>query len=69
MLEKSLAEKRFNLELGHAIHARRLDLGTSQIELSEKTGIGYNKIRKYESGFSTISLHQLDKILRVMRGL
>ena len=55
-----------DIHVGYRIRQRRLILGISQTELSEKVGVRFQQVQKYESGINRVSASRLWDIARAM---
>ncbi|WP_298436613.1 helix-turn-helix transcriptional regulator [Geobacter sp.] len=53
-------------EIGEAIRRRRKELGLSQEQLSEKVGVSYQQIQRYENGSSMLNVENLQRIARAL---
>lgn len=49
-------------EIGELIRKRRKELGLSQEQLSEKVGVSYQQIQRYENGGSMLNVENLQRI-------
>lgn len=59
-------KKSFNIKVGEELKRRRNQLGISQYELSERTGIKRNSIAQYELGNSAIPLDKFYILCKVL---
>ncbi len=53
-------------EIGAAIRKRRKELGLSQEQLSEKVGVSYQQIQRYENGSSMLNVENVQRIAKVL---
>lgn len=54
------------IELAEIIRKRRADLGITQPDLAEITGIGLRTLKRIEKGEGNITLEVLTKVLNVL---
>ena len=52
--------------IGNMIRKKRKALGMSQMQLSEKVGISYQQIQKYEKGQSEITISRLYQLAEIL---
>lgn len=52
--------------VGRLIKETRKTKGMTQMELSERVGVSYQQIQKYEKGFDTISVDRLKQIAKAL---
>ena len=53
-------------EIGEAIRKRRKVLGLSQEQLSERVGVSYQQIQRYENGSSMLNVENVQRIARAL---
>lgn len=53
-------------EIGAVIRRRRNELGLSQEQLSEKVGVSYQQIQRYENGGSMLNVENVQRIAKVL---
>lgn len=53
-------------EIGTLIRNRRKELGLSQEQLSEKVGVSYQQIQRYENGGSMLNVENLQRISKAL---
>lgn len=53
-------------EIGELIRKRRKELGLSQEQLSEKVGVSYQQIQRYENGGSMLNVENLQRIAKAL---
>lgn len=53
-------------EIGAVIRKRRNELGLSQEQLSEKVGVSYQQIQRYENGGSMLNVENLQRIAKAL---
>ena len=53
-------------EIGVLIKKRRNELGLSQEQLSEKVGVSYQQIQRYENGGSMLNVENVQRIAKVL---
>lgn len=53
-------------EIGEAIRRRRKELGLSQEQLSERVGVSYQQIQRYENGSSMLNVENVQRIARAL---
>lgn len=49
-------------EIGAIIRKRRKELGLSQEQLSEKVGVSYQQIQRYENGGSMLNIENMQRV-------
>ncbi len=54
-------------EIGCIIRQRRKELGFSQEQLSEKVGVSYQQIQRYENGGSMLNVENIQRIAIALR--
>lgn len=53
-------------EIGAVIRKRRNELGLSQEQLSEKVGVSYQQIQRYENGGSMLNVENVQRIAKAL---
>jgi len=53
-------------EIGALIKKRRKELGLSQEQLSEKIGVSYQQIQRYENGGSMLNVENIQRIAKAL---
>jgi len=53
-------------EIGELIRKRRKELGLSQEQLSEKVGVSYQQIQRYENGGSMLNVENVQRIAKAL---
>jgi transcriptional regulator with XRE-family HTH domain len=53
-------------EIGIIIRNRRKELGLSQEQLSEKVGVSYQQIQRYENGSSMLNVENVQRVAKVL---
>jgi len=53
-------------EIGEAIRKRRKELGLSQEQLSERVGVSYQQIQRYENGSNMLNVETVQRIARAL---
>lgn len=53
-------------EIGALIRKRRKELGFSQEQLSERVGVSYQQIQRYENGNSMLNVENLQRIAKAL---
>ncbi|MDD2367618.1 MAG: helix-turn-helix transcriptional regulator [Desulfuromonadaceae bacterium] len=53
-------------EIGVIIRNRRKELGLSQEQLSEKVGVSYQQIQRYENGGSMLNVENVQRVARAL---
>lgn len=53
-------------EIGAIIRNRRKELGLSQEQLSEKIGISYQQIQRYENGGSMLNVENVQRVAKAL---
>jgi len=53
-------------EIGELIRRRRKELGLSQEQLSEKVGVSYQQIQRYENGGSMLNVENVQRIAQAL---
>jgi transcriptional regulator with XRE-family HTH domain len=53
-------------EIGARIRKRRKELGLSQEQLSEKVGVSYQQIQRYENGGSMLNVENVQRIANAL---
>jgi len=53
-------------EIGALIRKRRKELGLSQEQLSEKVGVSYQQIQRYENGGSMLNVENLQRVANAL---
>ena len=53
-------------KIGEQIRKRRKELGLSQEQLSEKVGVSYQQIQRYENGGSMLNVENVQRIAKVL---
>jgi len=53
-------------EIGTLIRNRRKELGLSQEQLSEKVGVSYQQIQRYENGGSMLNVENIQRISKAL---
>jgi transcriptional regulator with XRE-family HTH domain len=53
-------------EIGVIIRRRRKELGLSQEHLSEKVGVSYQQIQRYENGGSMLNVENLQRVAQAL---
>ncbi|MBC8018206.1 MAG: helix-turn-helix transcriptional regulator [Verrucomicrobia bacterium] len=53
-------------EIGAIIRKRRNELGFSQEQLSEKVGVSYQQIQRYENGGSMLNVENVQRIAKAL---
>lgn len=53
-------------EIGEAIRKRRKELGLSQEQLSERVGVSYQQIQRYENGSSMLNVENVQRIAKAL---
>ena len=53
-------------EIGTVIRKRRNELGLSQEQLSEKVGVSYQQIQRYENGGSMLNVENVQRIAKAL---
>jgi len=54
-------------EIGHKLRSRRIELGLTQKDVAEITGIPQAEISKAERGLSNFSINTLLKIMKALK--
>jgi transcriptional regulator with XRE-family HTH domain len=53
-------------EIGVLIRSRRKELGLSQEQLSEKVGVSYQQIQRYENGGSMLNVENVQRVAKAL---
>lgn len=53
-------------EIGVIIRNRRKELGLSQEQLSEKVGVSYQQIQRYENGGSMLNVENVQRVAKAL---
>lgn len=53
-------------DIGAIIRKRRKELGLSQEQLSEKVGVSYQQIQRYENGGSMLNVENVQRIAKAL---
>jgi transcriptional regulator with XRE-family HTH domain len=53
-------------EIGAIIRSRRKELGLSQEHLSEKVGVSYQQIQRYENGGSMLNVENVQRVAKAL---
>lgn len=53
-------------DIGEAIRKRRKELGLSQEQLSERVGVSYQQIQRYENGSNMLNVETVQRIARAL---
>lgn len=53
-------------EIGKIIRDRRKELGLSQEQLSEKVGVSYQQIQRYENGGSMLNVENVQRVAKAL---
>jgi transcriptional regulator with XRE-family HTH domain len=53
-------------EIGVIIRSRRKELGLSQEQLSEKVGVSYQQIQRYENGSSMLNVENVQRVAKAL---
>lgn len=53
-------------EIGIIIRNRRKELGLSQEQLSEKVGVSYQQIQRYENGGSMLNVENVQRVAKAL---
>jgi len=53
-------------EIGAVIRKRRNELGLSQEQLSEKVGVSYQQIQRYENGGSMLNVENVQRVAKAL---
>lgn len=53
-------------EIGALIRKRRKELGLSQEQLSEKVGVSYQQIQRYENGGSMLNVENVQRVANAL---
>jgi transcriptional regulator with XRE-family HTH domain len=53
-------------EIGAIIRSRRKELGLSQEKLSEKVGVSYQQIQRYENGSSMLNVENVQRVAKAL---
>ncbi len=55
-----------SMEIGTIIRNRRKELGLSQEQLSEKVGVSYQQIQRYENGGSMLNVENVQRVAKAL---
>lgn len=53
-------------EIGTLIRKRRKELGLSQEQLSERVGVSYQQIQRYENGGSMLNVENIQRVAKAL---
>jgi len=55
-----------DVEMGHRIRVRRVELKMSQMELGDRLGVSFQQVQKYEKGTNRISTTRMNQIAKAL---
>ena len=56
-----------DIEMGHRIRLRRVEIGMSQAELGDELGVSFQQVQKYEKGVNRIGANRLQQIAGALK--
>ena len=65
MLNKTLPERDYFMELGGYVRNKRKTFRLTQVELAERSGVGIRFVRELEAGKATVQLDKVNQVLNL----